>query len=232
MKNHILNIWLLSFCIAVLFSCQKAKEDVDRTPESALLEYPADNSLCVEGSSISSTLSSVTFTWNASVNTDTYKLKIRNLLTGDSLLYTTTKTQLKVELKKGTPYAWKVISTNRYNLSEVSSAIRKFYNAGEGRVSYSPFPAEITSPLRDETVQPVNGRIRLGWKGSDVDNDIVSYTVYFGAASKPELYRDSLAVNFLADIQVIDKTEYYWKVITKDSNGNESDSGLFRFYTR
>jgi len=75
---------------------------------------------------------------------------------------------------------------------------------------------------------PLTSAVTLEWNGSDVDNDIVVYDVYFGTENLP-----SLNTNDITDSQIIlpvsSNTIYYWNIITRDSEGNTSESGVFQF---
>ena len=78
-----------------------------------------------------------------------------------------------------------------------------------------------------ETINTTSNEITLVWNGNDVDDDIIGYDVYFGISTPPQqhvndLTESSLVVSIAADI-------YYWKIVTKDAQGNTSDSGVFQF---
>lgn len=75
---------------------------------------------------------------------------------------------------------------------------------------------------------PLTSAVTLEWNGSDVDNDIVVYDVYFGTENPP-----SLNTNDITDSQIIlpvsSNTINYWNIINRDSEGNTSESGVFQF---
>jgi hypothetical protein len=75
---------------------------------------------------------------------------------------------------------------------------------------------------------PYTSNITLMWTGKDVDNDIVFYDVYFGINSTPVLYESVVLASELS-VPVTSSTIYYWRVITKDKQGNSSDSGVYQF---
>ncbi|HEY0667793.1 MAG TPA: hypothetical protein VGD22_06430, partial [Sphingobacteriaceae bacterium] len=111
----------------------------------------------------------------------------------------------------------------------VKSAVWKFYNSGPGVTAYAPFPAEILSPAMGQVVTPISGKITLDWEGSDVDGDIINYDVYIGTGSTPALLKEKLTASVLSDVSVNSNTTYYWKIITRDSKGNTSDTGVHQF---
>jgi hypothetical protein len=66
------------------------------------------------------------------------------------------------------------------------------------------------------------------WSGADIDNDIAFYTIYLdntNATTKviPSITSDSTTMS-LAPMKT-----YYWRVVTTDSEGNTSDSGIYTF---
>ncbi len=218
-------IYLLA--LGILFSC--SKETVVNPPSSAILTLPLKDETCNTGIVVSSTRSTVTFNWKQANSTVGYELVIKNLITNEVITYKTPTLSLSVELNRNTPYSWYVNSLN--SIAQVAkSEVWKFYNSGEAITNYSPYPAEIISPKMDEVFAVGTGNVNLTWAGLDVDKDIVSYDIYFGTATTPPLFKtNTLSEGGVLQVPVTAKTTYYWKVITKDKQGNRSDSGLFKF---
>jgi hypothetical protein len=174
--------------------------------------------------------STISFTWNASSNTDGYQLVLKNLLSGTITKNTTTQTNLAITLPRNTPFSWYVISTSLKNPATTQSDVWKFYNAGAGIVSYAPFPATITSPTFGQAVTAASGTISLAWTGNSVTGGtIANYDVYFGTTNNPPLLMGNITTTSLNNVAVSHQTTYYWKVITRDILGNTSDSGLYQF---
>jgi len=198
-------------------------------PGVATLSLPAQNAACTTGTVTSSTQSTISFTWTASVNTDSYELDLKNLLDNSITTQSTVQTSLTLALSRNTPYSWYIVSKSSKTTVSTQSDTWKFYNAGPGVVSYAPFPADITSPTFGQQVTASSGTINLTWTGSSVDNNIAGYTVYFGTSSTPPLLQNGVTSMFLNGVSVKSGTTYYWKIITNDSNGNTSDSGTYQF---
>lgn len=218
--------------LITLFSCGGGGEDPDpepiaNDPTSATLVFPNSNSECTEGTNPSETESTIEFVWNDAMYADSYNLQVKNLNTGNSSSYISSKTTYSVKLKKGTPYSWTVISRSNKSSKRASSETWKFYNAGGGEASFAPFPAELVSPTLGSYID--GGEISLDWTGSDIDNDIDSYDVYFGENSVPELFQTAVEESVLNNISVESGKKYYWKVATKDELGNISISDVFFF---
>jgi len=201
-------------------------------PTAAGLSQPAQNSVCTSGTILSAAKSAILFSWNASDNTNSYTLVIKNLLTADSTIRNTAQTQLVDTLLRNTPYSWYVISLSDQTSATAQSPVWKFYNSGPGIVTYAPFPAELTSPTFGQMVSTTTGTINLTWVGSVVAPDVITnYDVYFGTTNSPAILASAITNSFLNNVTVHSATTYYWKVITRDVNGNTSSSELYQFST-
>lgn len=198
-------------------------------PEAAILITPLKNESCNNGVVISETTSTIRFTWEASKNTDSYELCVKNLLNNEVIAQIAATNYFELILKRNTPYSWYVNSKSSKTKEISKSETWKFFNAGLAATNYVPFPAEIVAPKMNVVVIPSGGNVTLNWTGFDIDNDIVGYDIYFGTTSTPPLFQSNVGstVNSL-NVPVTSNT-YYWKVITKDKNGNSSDSGMFKF---
>ncbi|WP_143306167.1 fibronectin type III domain-containing protein [Chitinophaga vietnamensis] len=205
------------------------KKDDPLPPGKATLIFPAQNAACTNGVVISNTQSAIVFSWNASSNTDSYELHIKNLLTRDSISQTITTNRDSVVLLRNTPYSWYVVAKSGKTSAFTASDTWKFYNAGPGTTSYAPFPAAITAPSFGQSLTATGGQISLTWTGSAVDKNITGYDVYFDTNATPALYKSNVTDMFLNNVPVTSNTTYYWKVVTHDANGNTSDSGTFQF---
>jgi hypothetical protein len=198
-------------------------------PVKAELLLPAKDAVCITGNVQSTTQSKVQFDWKDAANAQSYELSLKNLLTGATTKHTATKSEIELLLQRETPYSWSVTSLSSASSQKPQSDVWKFYNAGEAKQYYAPFPAEIIYPTINEVV--TGAKITLKWSGSDVDNDIKSYDLYFGKTNTPSLLGNTLAAKASYDVDVTAGSDYYWKVVTKDSVGNTSESALFRFKT-
>lgn len=224
-KRYIALLLLTFFFIG----CKK-KADPILNPTKTTLILPAQGEVCVNSTVISEAKSAVNFNWSASKNTDSYEISVKNLLTGSVLSKITPATSILIELDRNTPFSWSIRSKSNSSSVVEESDSWKFYNPGPGVQYYAPFPAEIIAPIMGQNINTTDAKVKLEWKGSDVDNDIKSYNVYFGT-SVPVLIKEDVQDNFLAEVSVLPNTQYFWKVITTDKRGNTSDSGIYRFKT-
>lgn len=229
--------FLNSLCLAFLvFGCSKSPVDVipgAENPDNIEIEgteggvnlfFPQENALCNLGTDVTPTESTVYFEWESN-GSNTYKITIENLFTGNIIQQETANDIIPVRIDRATPFKWYVESVKGSKSDR--SPTWQFYNAGPGVQSYAPFPAVIVAPNMAETLSTRNS-VTLQWTGSDVDNDIVGYDVYFGTQPIPNIFASGI-INNQASVSVASGNIYYWRIITKDVLGNTSESGTFQF---
>ena len=88
--------------------------------------------------------------------------------------------------------------------------------------------------LKSKNVTPrVNNLITLSWTTSDVDGDLLKFEVYLDDNDASTLIEsiDYVEDNTSIEIEVQNNTKYYWKIISIDANGNQSNSGVYAFRT-
>ena len=222
----------------MLYNCSSGGDDGGSTvtpppptpdpPTAAILTFPDDNEECTTGTEVNATQSSVTFTWQASQNTDLYDLVLKNLDTNSILTFSSSTNQIAIIINKGTPYSWYVVSKSNSVTQTATSATWKFYNAGDPVQSFAPFPADLVAPLMGANLTGVS-TVTLEWSGSDIDNDIVGYDIYFDTTSPPTTQLGSNQTETTIEATVTAGNAYYWRVITTDSEGNNSESEIFEF---
>lgn len=217
----------------VLLGCNDTTDDgllngnggAQDPPNGVQLIFPQEDSLCNEGENPTPTESTVFFEWEPNDNAATYTLTVENLDTGSIDQYQTVDFIFPVTINRAEAFRWFV--EYGYQDEIKVSAIWNFYNAGPGVQTYAPFPAEIISPSMAQTI-PATNSVTLEWSGSDVDDDIIGYDVYFGTNNPPSVISSDISVNQLTVSVAIGNT-YYWNVVTKDVEGNSSESGVFEF---
>lgn len=198
-------------------------------PKAATLTFPNNNETCNEGSVDSNdpTKSNVTFQWNASQDTDSYEVNLKNLSNNSTTKTNANTNEITITILRGTPYEWFVVSKASGTNKTASSSTWKFYNQGVGVENYAPFPAEVISPKRGETIASTT-TVSLKWNGSDVDDDISDYEIFIGTDENSSSSIGTTS-NTTMDASVSSGSTYYWKVVTKDSQDNTSDSEIFEF---
>ncbi|MFP4845579.1 hypothetical protein [Winogradskyella sp. PE311] len=227
--KKVINIFYL---VLLLLGCKDTTDDgpivnPNLDPQTPVfLVFPYEDELCNEGTNPTPTESTVFFEWEPNNNADNYILSIENLASGDVNVYETEDFIFPVTIERAVAFRWFV----DYNIqNEVkTSAVWNFYNAGPGIQTYPPFPANIIAPSMSQSIASTNS-VTLQWSGSDVDNDIVAYDVYFGTANPPIVNANNISSSQL-NVSVAPGNIYYWNVVTKDAEGNSSESGVQQFY--
>ena len=223
--------YILLISLVILVSC-KGKDggggdgDVDPpppvpTPTAATLNTPAKNSECLDGENVE-------FKWAASENTDSYDIVVKNLLTQSQITQTTTSTTVTIQLTKGQPYSWYIISKSNSTTETAESEKWKFYLKGDPVANYSPFPADLISPKAEATVSA--GSIKFEWSGGDADSgDTLTFDIYIDTANPPTTRIKANHTTSSINHAINSTGTYYWKVISRDNSGSNSDSGVSKF---
>ncbi len=194
---------------------------------SVTLVFPENDKECTEGKIESDTQSTITFQWQAREGVDSYEVNIKNLDAGTSSETLVDTNEADISLQRGVPYEWFVASKVEGSEETANSETWRFYSQGLGSLNYAPFPAEAVHPLRGASIAAAT-TLNLQWKGSDVDSDIAEYEILFGTEAPPT---SALATTTesSASATITSGQTYYWRVITKDGQGNTSRSDVFDF---
>lgn len=218
-------IWLS--ILVLLISCG-GNDGPPPAPEGAQLIFPEENSECTTGVEINQNSTQITFQWSVSNHTESYRLSVLNLETNVTQTINTEATSASVTVSRGTPYAWSVTSRNTTTDQVASSPTWLFYNAGS-QTTYAPFPAQLVSPLSGSTVQrDIANEVLLEWSGGDVDNDIDTFEIFLSDTNPPSASIGETSTMEMS-VSVESGTVYYWRVVTRDLEGNTSISGVFDF---
>lgn len=219
---------LLLVAVCVISGCKG--DDGPSLPGAVALVFPENNSECLTGIVLNEQSSEVEFRWQAASNAATYRLTVRHLGNGSTEQVTTSNTSARVVLDRGAPYSWSVVGQTSSGMSGTSSPTFQFYNAGNF-LSYPPFPAAIVSPLSGATVSATTqSQIVLQWSGGDVDGDLSGYQIFLG--TQPDNLSSATQVGPTTNSTTVDVdsgTVYFWEVISIDSEGNNSSSGIYSF---
>lgn len=192
------------------------------SPGKSSLSAPENNEVCYEGEEVDDSNSEVTFSWDASSDTDSYDLVITNQETSQSQTESgITSTSKAVTLATDVSYSWKIVSKANDTSDTSDSDTWQFYLAGDGQENYAPFPATILSPTSGAAVDANNGSITLSWEGNDPDEgDSLTYTIYF---DEVDGLQDPIEEGFSdteLEVNVESGTTYYWRVKTFDGTSS------------
>ncbi|WP_303319068.1 hypothetical protein Q4Q34_00235 [Flavivirga abyssicola] len=228
------NVIYLIIAGILTYSCSGGGDDSGEQAENqaptkvSTLTYPTNNLLCITNV--------LDFQWEAASDPDgdsvSYVLEISqdNGFAAIDESFTVSNTNKTVTLDKGIAYYWRVKATDSKNLSSDYSSVYQFYTEGDGGLNHLPFAPELLSPDLNTTI--TGSTVNLNWKANDVDDDSLTYDVFFGTENPPvnkegdNQEENSLTVNINAS------TDYYWKVIAKDNNGGETIGQVWSFSTQ
>jgi hypothetical protein len=218
------------YCLLFLLILVSCKKEVIPDPEPAILLGPQNNNNCNTAIVVNDQQSQVNFSWQEAQHTDEYELVVRDLLTNTDTKKNSIRLFTSMVLERGKQYSWWVNSLSDQKETVGKSEIWTFYLEGLQNSSHFPFPAKLISPENNAQVSLENGAFTLRWEGVDLDDDIISYDIYIGTDPDELQLRvenhtiNSISANLMAD-QI-----YYWKVTTRDDEGNVSNSlvGSFR----
>ena len=198
-------------------------------PGTPVLLSPVDDEPCQDGTSINDSQSEVNFQWQETENTENYTLTVTNLVDNSELSFNSDVNNKLVVLSKSEPYEWSVTAQGETGSTPTQSESWKFYLAGDAIVNYAPFPPELISPSSGANILALDNIVTLSWDGSDVDNDLSYYNLYFDDVDASTLVSGIDASTTSFDVSVSPNTLYYWRVTATDENGNSSDSGTYTF---
>ena len=236
MKLECCILYILSFLLIVscsaedddsgtttpLVTQQPASTPQVPTPGKSNLSAPENNEVCYEGEEVDDNNSEVTFSWDASSDTDSYDLVITNQETSQSQTESgITSTSKVVNLATDVSYNWKIISKANDTSDTTESDTWQFYLAGDGQENYAPFPATILSPTSGAALDANNGSITLSWEGNDPDEgDSLTYTIYLDEVDglQDPIEEDSSETEL--EVSVESGTTYYWRVKTSDGKSS------------
>lgn len=210
----------------LVVGCKKDPEP----PRAVTLVTPAKNAECNPIQSLAGDKSVVQFSWQAGANSSSYELRVTNLNTNQTQTVTTSGLSETVTIENAAPFSWSVVSKNNDVAETATSETWFFFNPG-ALTSFAPFPAEILNPLPgNQAFKDSNDEVLLEWEGVDLDNDIQEYEVYFGPENPPTtLITEPLSILTTKKVSVVSNTTYYWRIVTRDQEGNVSDTGVISF---
>jgi len=221
--------YIAFFLLSVFFSCGP---DPIPVPEPSLLLAPSNLNTCNSATRINDLERQVRFQWTATLNTESYNLVVQNTLTGEQQTITTSLLTESIVLNSGTPYQY-VISKSSLTLAEGKSSIWHFYLEGNPQESHFPFPAILLVPS-DESIVSLNASnaFTFEWEGNDLDNDIQGYDFYLGTSSSSLNKEREAITSQQVTLGLIPNTIYFWQIISKDLQGNQSTSEIYQFQTQ
>ena len=200
----------------------------NRPPSTPTLVSPTNNKLCIDNALV--------FEWNASTDPDGDPVKYQLQIATDNQFTqiahdfnNLTSTSKSVSLDKGIAYYWKVKAKDDKNAESDFSPTYQFYTEGEGVSNHLPFAPVLVAPSLDATIS--ESSVTLEWTANDVDNDALTYDVYFGTDNPPTVVLSPDQSETTISKDLVASTNYYWKIVVKDNNGGQTIGQTWNFKT-
>lgn len=203
-------------------------EPTNNKPTNPSNLKPINNLLCIDNS--------VTFEWNASIDSDgdavTYQLEVamdNQFSENSQIINAISSTSTQLILDRGIAYYWRVKAVDTKNASSDYSSVFQFYTEGDGELNHLPFSPALDAPNLYTIVQEMS--TTLSWTASDVDNDPLVFDVYFDTVNPPESIISENQSELYLEVDLSVSTNYYWQVIVKDDKGGVSNGQIWNFKT-
>jgi len=230
--KSIKNILYITIISGLILSCGGGGDDPDPTPENKAPTtptqiYPANNDLCIDNA--------VNFRWNASTDLDgdaiSYIVEVAKTSSFAAIIATktVTATSASISLEKGVAFYWRITAKDSKGLSSPVSAANGFYTEGIGVSNYVPFSPVLVAPGLGTTVQSATASLQ--WNANDVDNDALTYDVYFGKTNPPAIISSNQSADSFATATLDASSTYYWKIVVKDGKGGQTIGQVWNFKT-
>ena len=129
-------------------------------------------------------------------------------------------------LEYGTTYYWQIVSTDE-PMNTTSSSVCSFST----KVDTPPATPWIADGAPPDTAIHVSGATDLAWHSYDVDDDVVTFDVYFGSSNPPPLVQSAQNAKSYNPGVLEPSTKYYWKVVADDGYGSTASSPVWSFTT-
>ncbi len=231
-KIRIIDTIVLVFIATLMFSCSGGGDeatDSDQAPgKVTALTYPTNNLLCIDNT--------IEFQWGASTdpNGDVvfYVLEIatKNDFSDAETFTLREETTKSITLERGRAHFWRVLARDSKNFKSDYSEVYQFYTEGDAEENHLPFSPVLVSPANESS--DVSGTsVDLRWNAADVDEDALTYDVYFDTANPPVSKVGDNQTDNKKNVSLSAATTYYWKVIVKDGKGGESVGQIWNFET-
>jgi hypothetical protein len=126
----------------------------------------------------------------------------------------------------GTTYYWKIVARDTHGAT-TTGPIWSF-TTGSNDPPYTP-----TNPDPQNGATEIEITYTISWDGGDPNpGDSITYDLYFGSTNPPNIFRRDLSDTFYLIDGMSYNTMYYWKVIAKDSHGEETEGPVWQFKTK
>ncbi len=127
-------------------------------------------------------------------------------------------------LAEGTVHYWQIVVRDTEGYTS-PGPLWSFRTSG----NFPPNPPGSPSPA--DGAANVALVVTLDWLTGDPDNDPMTYDVYFGTTSNPPLVASNHVRGYELPILAY-ATQYFWRIVARDSKGGETSGPVWSFTTR
>ncbi|MBM1107921.1 hypothetical protein JQC67_17330 [Aurantibacter crassamenti] len=172
------------------------------------------------------------FTWEASVDPEgeavTYEVYLDTAENPETKIGTNlneTSYDVTTALAFNTTYYWKVVAIDE-NENSIESGTYSFTTMN------NPPPSNFELTGIENGATNIELLPTLIWVAA-TDDGVVTYDLYFGLNENPELFESDITeTTFEITTELHLNQTYYWKVVAKDTNNNETESEIYNFTTK
>jgi len=224
---------IIFLVVITMYACGGSDDDPIQPPTSndppsvPVLITPENGLLCSENP--------LDFSWSASTDPDndvvSYQIQVatNEQFTSNVQTKTAAQSNSTFDLIKGQEYYWRVRARDAKNNYSEYAPTWKFYSEGDGVSNHLPYTPSLISPLLNADIAEVS--TSLEWSASDVDNDPLTFDVYFGKSNPPALIAENISETTYSTNLDAD-TIYYWNIVVKDTNGGQSVGQIWSFNSK
>ena len=119
-------------------------------------------------------------------------------------------------------YYWKVIAQDEQG-NKTESDVWAF--------TMGNFPPETPTNPNPADNSVDQDPVTISWECTEPDGESLTYDIYFGTTNSPELIEEDYTENSYELSELYGSQKYYWRIIAKDSYGNEINGPLWNFNT-
>jgi len=217
---------LVSLGMLSVFSCDDSEELVNREPSVPGVILPIDEAKDVA--------KDIELKWKASIDPEKAEVKYdvylgtkAELTTEDIKSKAQVETYYKTALSGHSTYFWKLVATDGDGVSSETAVFTFETENSIPNKSLAEFPAD--------KAEDIEKSMTFKWSASDdSDNDVITYSLYL---AKKDVFTDEdivgseLTSNEFKVEKLEENIQYFWKVVTKDSEGANVESDVFSFTT-
>lgn len=229
MKMRVIHMVFLCFLVGC---SSESTKPIEATVLPVVLFSPTNGDSCTTAIHVNENESKVNFQWSFALNASKYTITVQNDITKVRNVVSMTRTSVLLQLQRGAPYRWWVVSSTEDDESSAKSAIWQFYLEGSEQLEHVPNVPKLINPSQNQIVSlNESKRYLFTWIGGDLDGDLSHYNLYVNNRSEGIKQKISDIISDKYEVTLKARSSYRWKVESVDEKGNTSMSLTQSFTT-